>query len=202
MTPASAISVRAGAIDARMRFMRSRLSSTSPRTESARRPGPCCRPAARSACRGLVADGENGGDLVGRRRLQQQRRVALIVAAPFLEMRRDLVRVFAEALGARRVLQSREISVAHALAALRRARRRSLIASPRPLFGMGITAMARRRCIELAQHREEIGGSFLEIAVGLRLRMALRRGTSAPNASSGFAGLDVGRIQPNRARGA
>ena len=45
-----------------------------------------------------------------------------------------------------------------------RAASRSLIASPRPWSGMGMTAIARGSWLQFAQHGEEIGGRLAQIA--------------------------------------
>ena len=60
------------------------------------------------------------------------------------------------------------------------------MASPRPSFGIGITAMAARAGgIERAQMREQVRGGFDEIAAGERLSdVVQRRRRIGPNASS------------------
>ena len=89
-----------------------------------------------------------------------------------------------------------------ALISARRAARasRSLMASPRSSFGIGMTAMARRPGgIERAQMREQIRGGLDQIARRRQIEGALRAGGAAgPKASSASPGRTPTRIEPQR----
>ena len=80
------------------------------------------------------------------RGLQHKRRLAAVFATPFHKMRRDFLLVFGEAVRARSLFQLLNDGGLAAHPASRGAaarRRRSLMASPSPWSGMGITAMRR-----------------------------------------------------------
>ena len=113
---------------------------------------------------GLVADGEDCGDFLGGRGLEQQRAVAVVFAAPFFQMRRDLLRIFAEAFAARSGLS------VGCKCSLMSCPWRSCAAQAvidrfaQSDFGNGHDRDALGAFVQLAQHGEQIGGGFLQIA--------------------------------------
>ena len=130
----------------------------------------------------LVGELEDRGNLLRRSRLQHQRGLAVIAVAPLLQVRRHGLGIadrigFADDAsegverGLRRALEWGRAVMEKAcwlafLPLLAAARlRRSLIASPRPLSGIGITAIAvASRPSRLLQRGKEIRGGFGQIA--------------------------------------
>ena len=78
------------------------------------------------------------------------------------------------------------------------------MASPRPSFGIGMTAMAERAGgIECAQVREQVRGGFDEIACRREIEdVRGRRQHRAPNASSASPGLTSRALSRSGVRGA
>ena len=201
VTPASTVMVMPLSSSRRMRFMRGRRSSTSPCNGIWPPTSPVLPPWGTIAVPVSWQMRQDGGDLRRGRGLQQQRAVALILAAPFFQMRRDFGGVFGETFCADRILQPGEYSTLADLIWRAAARRsRSLIASPRPVSGMGETAIARRALVQFAQHGEQIGGGFPQIAARAEIQLGARR---IAEAQQHFAGLDLAaRSAAGAARGA
>ena len=148
-----------------------------------------------------MADGQDRRNLFGGLGLQQQRAFAVGAAAPFFQIGLDFVRVFAEAVRPQPPSSTARISRSLSLHQSRLAaarRKRSLIASPRPVSGIGITAMRLDWLVQFAQHRKKIGGRFFQIARGAEIELRACTSGPKPSSASSCSAFDAFKRKPRR----
>ena len=184
VTPASTVRVMPLSSTPRIRFSRLVESSTSPCSGIWPPTRPVLPPWVHDGVPVSLQMAQDGGDFGRGGGLQQQRRVAVIFAAPFFQMRRDLGGVVGKALRRRRPLSAGRKTVVAA-----RSSRRGRPAQPvvDGLADAVCREWATRRSrvgalVQLPQHGEEIGGGFPQIAAratGSAWRPAHRRSPAA-----------------------
>ena len=144
---------------------------------------------------GFMADAQDGGDFGRAGRLEQQRRRPLIFAAPFFQMRRDLAGSSLKPLAP--TASFSRSSDAHRGAA---ARMQAVVDGLADAgVGNGRDGDVGGALVQFAQHGEQIGGGFPEVAARAEIQLGARR---IAKAQQHFAGFDLAGIQPQARRAA
>ena len=147
----------------------------------------------------LKTDAHDGCNLRGCGGLQHQGRASLIFAAPFFQMGGNVLRVFGEAFFTHGFFETGNRVTHGAVRGAAARRRRSLIASPRPVSGMGETAMAALSLSSSRSMANRLAAASFRSPRGLRLRRASR---TAPNPNKASPGRGWSAFRRSRAWGA